>query len=99
MINIMLRAKLVEMKFKLQTKLIHFLGGYTKKEYETPSLSAHSKGFDKGLEHGCAQGFKQGIAVGIKQLANTLEQEANKMYGCSKQEWIDRLYAIIKDNV
>lgn len=73
--------------FKIQTKLIHILGGYTKQEYKIPSLKVHQDAFDKG--------YSLGIKHGFQSLADSLVKETDIINGCSKQEWIDRIYSKI----
>ena len=69
----------------IQIKLIHILGGYTKDEYKT----AANKTSEKDVKHG----FK----LGIKYLATQLEHIAIQNYGCSKQDWINKIYSKIQD--
>ena len=72
-----------------QIKLIHLLGGYTKDEYRILSSTVHNKAY--------ANGSKYGFECGIKYLANHLEQIAIQNYGCSKQDWIDKIYSKIQE--
>ena len=69
----------------IQIKLIHILGGYTKDEYKTASIKA------------CEEDVKHGVKLGIKYLATQLEHIAVQNYGCSKQDWIDKIYSKIQD--
>lgn len=69
----------------MQVKLIHILGGYTKEEYKIQTANIANK-YDK-------LGFKRGIIY----LAIQLEYIAIQNYGCSKQEWIDKIYSKIKE--
>ena len=69
----------------IQIKLIHILGGYTKDEYKT----AANKTSEKDVEYG--------VKLGIKYLATQLEHIAVQNYGCSKQDWIDKIYSKIQD--
>lgn len=75
--------------FKLQTKLIHLLGGYTKEEYKIPSMKIHNDAY--------AKGYDTGVEFGYKILAIDLNNIAKEKYGCSKQEWIDAIYSRIKE--
>ena len=68
-----------------QIKLIHILGGYTKDEYKTASIKARE------------EDVKRGFKSGIKYLATQLEHIAIQNYGCSKQDWIDKIYSKIQD--
>ena len=72
-----------------QIKLIHLLGGCTKDEYRIYSNNVHNKAYENGA--------KSGFEFGIKYLANQLEHIAIQNYGCSKQEWIDKIYSKIKE--
>ena len=72
-----------------QIKLIHLLGGYTKDEYRILSSTVHNKAYKNGA--------KDGIEFGIKYLANQLEHIAIQNYGCSKQDWIDKIYSKIQE--
>ena len=69
-----------------QIKLIHLLGGYTKDDYRISSI-------DKAYYNG----FKYGFKSGTKYLAKQLEHIAIQNYGCSKQDWIDRIYSKIQE--
>ena len=69
-----------------QIKLIHILGGYTKDDYRIPSI-------DKTYDNG----FKHGFECGIRYLATQLEHIAIQNYGCSKQDWIDKIYSKIQE--
>lgn len=73
----------------IQNKLIHLLGGYTKTEYQIPSMKAHCDGFNNGI--------KQGFVFGRCSLAKELKDITDKNYGCSKQQWIDEVYAKIEE--
>ena len=77
------------MRKTTQIKLIHFLGGYTKDEYIIYSSNVHNKAYKNGA--------KDGIEFGIKYLANQLEHIAIQNYGCSKQDWIDKIYSKIQE--
>ena len=72
-----------------QIKLIHLLGGYTKDEYRILSSTVYNKAYKNGA--------KDGIEFGIKYLANQLEHIAIQNYGCSKQDWIDKIYSKIQE--
>ena len=72
-----------------QIKLIHLLGGYTKDEYKILSSTAHNKTYENGVKYG----FK----CGIRYLAKQLEHIAIQNYGCSKQDWIDKIYSKIQE--
>lgn len=76
---------------RIKTYLIHFLGGYTKKEYEIPSIKVHNKSYESGS--------KYGFDLGVRWLATQLEHIAIQNYGCSKQEWIDKIYNKIKEHL
>lgn len=65
----------------IQNKLIHSLGGYTAEEYY--------KYVNDDIEHG--------FEVGIIHLAVQLDHIARQNYGCSKQEWIDKIYSKIQE--
>lgn len=67
----------------IQNKLIHSLGGYTAEEYY--------KCVDDDLEYG--------FEVGIIHLAIQLDHIARQNYGCSKQEWIDKIYSKIQETL
>lgn len=69
----------------IQIKLIHILGGYTKDEYKTVA----NKTSKKDVEYG--------VKLGIRYLAIQLEHIAVQNYGCSKQNWIDKIYSKIQD--
>ena len=75
----------------IQIKLIHILGGYTKEEYKIQTTNIANK-YNK-------LGFRRGIIY----LARQLENIAAQNYGCSKQEWIDKIYSniqeVLKENV
>lgn len=73
----------------IQNKLIHILGGYTKEEYETYCTEFNKRMYNKGE--------KSGFKLGIKYLATQLEHIAVQNYGCSKQDWIDKIYSKIQD--
>ena len=73
----------------IQNKLIHILGGYTKDEYKIHYIELSKKRYNEGEE----RGFK----LGIKYLATQLEHIAVQNYGCSKQDWIDKIYSKIQD--
>lgn len=65
----------------IQNKLIHSLGGYTEEDY-----------------HKCTDNvFKHGFEIGIIHLAIQLDHIARQNYGCSKQEWIDKIYSKIQE--
>ena len=72
-----------------QIKLIHLLGSYTKNEYRTLSSAVHNKAYENGA--------KYGFECGIKYLATQLEHIAVQNYGCSKQDWIDKIYSKIQE--
>ena len=72
-----------------QIKLIHLLGGYTKDEYRIPSIAVHNKAYNNG--------FKYGFELGVRYLAIQLEHIAVQNYGCSKQDWIDKIYSKIQE--
>ena len=74
-----------------QIKLIHFLGGYTKDEYKIYSSTAHNKTYENGA--------KYGFECGIRYLAKQLEHIAIQNYGCSKQDWIDKIYSKIQEAI
>lgn len=77
------------MQRTIQIKLIHSLGGYTKEEYEIPSIAVHNKAYENG--------FKYGFESGVRYLATQLEHIAVQNYGCSKQDWIDKIYSKIQE--
>lgn len=68
-----------------QIKLIHLLGGYSKDEYRILSTTIHIKAYENGAK------------CGIRYLAKQLEHIAIQNYGCSKQDWIDKIYSKIQD--
>ena len=70
----------------IQIKLIHLLGGYTKDDYRIPFI-------DKTYDNG----FKYGFELGTRYLATQLEHIAVQNYGCSKQDWIDKIYSKIQE--
>ena len=72
-----------------QIKLIHLLGGYTKDEYRIFSSTVHNKAYENGTKYG----FKSGT----RYLATQLEHIAVQNYGCSKQDWIDKIYSKIQE--
>ena len=69
-----------------QIKLIHLLGGYTKDDYRISSI-------DKTHYNG----FKYGFESGTRYLATQLKHIAVQNYGCSKQDWIDKIYSKIQE--
>lgn len=69
----------------MQIKLIHILGGYTKDEYKTAANKI------------CEKDVKYGVKLGIRYLAIQLEHIAIQNYGCSKQDWINKIYSKIQD--
>ena len=69
----------------IQIKLIHILGGYTKDEYKTASIKTRE------------EDVKHVFKLGIRYLATQLEHIAVQNYGCSKQDWIDKIYSKIQD--
>lgn len=69
----------------IQIKLIHILGGYTEDEYKTASIKTRE------------EDIKRGFKSGIRYLAIQLEHIAVQNYGCSKQDWIDKIYSKIQD--
>lgn len=71
----------------IQIKLIHLLGGYTKYDYKVYSTYAAIHNHS----------IKEGFNLGIIYLAKQLEHIAIQNYGCSKQEWIDKIYFKIQD--
>lgn len=71
----------------IQIKLIHILGGYTKEEYNIQTTNIANKYHNLG--------FKRGIIY----LATQLEYIAVKNYGCSKQEWINKIYSKIQEGL
>ena len=73
----------------IQSKLIHLLGGYTKDEYKILSSTVHNKAYENGA--------KYGFECGIRYLATQLEHIAVQNYGCSKQDWIDKIYSKIQE--
>ena len=68
-----------------QIKLIHILDGYTKEEYNIQTTNIANKYHNLG--------FKRGI----RYLAKQLEHIAIQNYGCSKQDWIDKIYSKIQE--
>lgn len=70
----------------IQIKLIHLLGGYTKDDYRISSI-------DKTYDNS----FKHGFELGTLYLATQLEHIAVQNYGCSKQDWIDKIYSKIQE--
>ena len=73
----------------IQSKLIHIFGGYTKDEYKTYCINFYKRIYNKGEE--------RGFRLGIKYLATQLEHIAVQNYGCSKQDWIDKIYSKIQE--
>ena len=71
----------------IQIKLIHILGGYTKEEYKIQTTNIANKYINSE--------FKRGIIY----LARQLENIAIQNYGCSKQEWINKIYSKIKESL
>lgn len=69
----------------IQNKLIHSLGGYTRMEYLISSANWYRKGYNDGFNNG------------IKQVAEELNNISTQNYGCSKQEWIDKIYSKIQE--
>lgn len=65
---------------KIKTYLIHFLGGYTKEEYNDIRINCYEEGYDRGK----------------KCLARVLNKISDNNNGCSKQEWIDIIYSEIQ---
>ena len=53
----------------------------------------HSMSINKTYDNG----FKYGIALGIRYLAIQLKNIAIQNYGCSKQDWIDKIYSKIQE--
>lgn len=45
----------------------------------------------------CEKDVKYGFKLGIRYLAVQLEHIAIQNYGCSKQNWIDKIYSKIQD--
>lgn len=78
-----------------QINLIHILGGYTKNEYRIHSNTVHNKAYENGV--------KYGFECGIRYLAKQLKYIAIQNYGCSKQDWIDKIYSkiqeVLKENI
>lgn len=72
-----------------QIKLIHLLGGYTKDEYRILSSTVHNKAYENGV--------KYGFDCGIRYLAKQLKHITIQNYGCSKQDWIDKIYSKIQE--
>ena len=77
------------MQKTIQIKLIHLLGGYTKDDYKLYSIETYSKILNNSV--------KEGFKLGIIYLAKQLEDIAIQNYGCSKQEWIDKIYSKIQE--
>ena len=79
----------------IQIKLIHLLGGCTKDEYKTYYIEFNKRIYNEGANYG--------LELGIKYLATQLEHIAIQNYGCSKQDWIDKIYSkiqeVLKENV
>lgn len=73
----------------IQSKLIHILGGYTKDEYKIHYIELSKRRYNEGE--------KCGFKLGIKYLATQLEHIAVQNYGCSKQDWIDKIYSKIQE--
>lgn len=73
----------------IQIKIIHILGGYTKEEYKKASIAINNKAYNNGS--------KYGFTLGIRYLATQLEHIAIQNYGCSKQDWIDKIYSKIQE--
>lgn len=73
----------------IQNKLIHILGGYTKDEYKTHCIELSKKRYNEDE--------KCGFKLGIKYLATQLEHITVQNYGCSKQDWIDKIYSKIQE--
>lgn len=69
----------------IQNKLIHSLGGYTKTECILFYFDWYNKGYNHGFNNG------------IKQVAKELNNISTQNYGCSKQEWIDKIYSKIQE--
>ena len=74
-----------------QIKLIHILGGYTKDEYKIHYIELSKRRYNEGE--------KCGFKLGIKYLATQLEHIAVQNYGCSKQDWIDKIYSKIQESL
>ena len=70
-----------------QIKLIHILDGYTKEEYNIQTTNIANKYHNLG--------FKRGI----RYLAKQLEHITIQNYGCSKQDWIDKIYSKIQESL
>ena len=70
----------------IQIKLLRILDRYTQDDYIIPSI-------DKTYY----SGFKYGFKSGTKYLATQLEHIAIQNYGCSKQDWIDKIYSKIQE--
>ena len=77
------------MQKTIQTKLIHLLGGYTKDDYKLYPIETYSKILNNSV--------KEGFKLGSIYLAKQLEHIAIQNYGCSKQEWIDKIYSKIQE--
>lgn len=73
----------------IQIKLIHSLGGCTKDEYKTYYIEFNKRIYNEGANYG--------LELGIKYLATQLEHIAIQNYGCSKQDWIDKIYSKIQE--
>ena len=71
----------------IQIKLIHILDGYTKEEYNIQTTNIANKYHNLG--------FKRGI----RYLAKQLEHITIQNYGCSKQDWIDKIYSKIQESL
>ena len=77
------------MQKTIQTKLIHLLGGYTKDDYKVYSIETYGKILNNSV--------KEGFKLGNIYLAKQLEDITIQNYGCSKQEWIDKIYSKIQE--
>ena len=73
----------------IQIKLIHILGGCTKDEYKTYYIEFNKRIYNEGANYG--------FELGVKYLSTQLENIAIQNYGCSKQEWIDKIYSKIQE--
>ena len=71
----------------IQIKLIHILRGYTKEEYKIQTVNIANKYGE--LE------FRRDIIY----LTTQLEYIAIKNYGCSKQEWINKIYSKLQEGL
>ena len=69
----------------IQNKLIHSLGGYTRTDCLLSSTNLYRKAYNDGFNNG------------IKQVAEELNNIARQHYGCSRQEWIDKIYSKIQE--